>query len=483
MARWATTRQLAEHVTGAVKVILKPGSGAGARRLLLVAYFFPPQPKGGAHRLGHVADHLAESGWEVTVVTPAQYPAPKPRPRAAADAHAARPRAFARLAGQARALAKQVPLLKRAALAGLDLLQLPRTLRNFPDATSWWIKPATRHIDALLRQSRYDAIVTTHSPCSGHLIGAAIARRHAIPWLADYQDLWTGNGSSTKSPTRKYLEKRLERSALRSAAAITCCKASFIERLTDVVESATPASQITVIPFAVDMEAWEGIPDTPPHEFRIAFVGNLYPKHITPDLLLRALAALQRDGTPAGAAVHFHYYGSSGIVVREAAARYGVRNVTDHGLVPRRAALEAERAAALLVSIVNPDSDAPNPRQWFPSKLFEYAGSKRRILAIAPEGSIIRQFIDESGLGYVAHDETSCASAIRSAYEEFMAGRARVTPLPAWRYATPSEVAQRFAVVLNRIVANGAAATSPLAQTPLPESAKQSLGSSLTTAR
>jgi len=449
-----------------VKVIRAASPAGRPRRLLMVAYFFPPQPKSGAHRLGHIADHLVEFGWEVTVITPAQYPTNAKRLDRGDDSAARQLGNFAQATRLARSWIKRVPALKRAALACLSLLQLPHTLRNFPDSTTWWIQPAVRQIEALLRQRPYDAILTTHSPCSGHLIGATIARRHGIPWLADYQDLWTGNGSSLKSPVRRSIELRIERAALRGATAVSCCKESFVERLVSVIAQPRRARTITVIPFAVDSGIWEDIPDTPPDEFRVTFVGNMYAQHITPDLLLRALAGLQREGSAAGLAVRFHYYGINGAVVREAAAVCGSRNVTDHGLVPRRAALQAERSSALLVSIVNPDSKAPNIRQWFPSKLFEYAGSKRRILAIAPAGSIIQRFIEESGLGYFATDEASCAAALRSAYAEFLAGTASVVARPTWQFCTPRDVAERFAAVLNSIV------PSPGPQTPQSSSAR-----------
>jgi glycosyltransferase involved in cell wall biosynthesis len=422
-------------------VISRPAT----RRLLLVAYYFPPQPKGGAHRLGHIAKHLPEFGWDVTVVTPAP-------DQKKASLKNDRARLSTSFYGLMRELLRQTPPLKRAASYLVEFLKLSRTLRNFPDSTVWWVRPALAQIRTLLKHESFDAILTTHSPCSGHLIGAQVALRHGIPWLADYQDLWTYNGSSTKSPMRKSIEKRVERRALVHASAITCCKESFVGRLRELQLSRN-RREPQLIPFAVDLDLWKTIPDVPPHNFCISFFGNMYPKHITPDLLFGALAKLLRAGNPAALAAQFHYYGHSGDIVRATASKYNIQQcVFVHGVVSRLSALEAQRASALLVSIVNPDSDAPNPRVWFPSKLFEYAGANRRILAIAPQGSIQQQFIQESGLGYFACDEEHCADAIIRAHTAYTAERSSITPNPTWQFSTPREIAQKFAAILNSIV-------------------------------
>ena len=39
------------------------------RRLLVVAYHFPPEPAAGALRPGYLASYLPDFGWEVTVLT------------------------------------------------------------------------------------------------------------------------------------------------------------------------------------------------------------------------------------------------------------------------------------------------------------------------------------------------------------------------------------------------------------------------------
>ena len=39
------------------------------KRVLLVAYYFPPQPKAGSLRASYLSTHLREFGWEPTVLT------------------------------------------------------------------------------------------------------------------------------------------------------------------------------------------------------------------------------------------------------------------------------------------------------------------------------------------------------------------------------------------------------------------------------
>ena len=415
------------------------------RRLLLVGYFFPPQPKGGAHRLGHIAKHLPEFGWDVTVVTPTHHLKKVGMTNRGSSA-------LTHWHEVGRQVLRHARLLRPIANALIRLYKFPHSLRNFPDSTVWWIKPALQEIDELFGRQPFDAVLTTHSPCSCHLIGAEVARRYRIPWVADYQDLWTYNGSSTKSSFRKLIEKQVEQQALKRASAITCCKESFVSRL-DELQQTKGRKKVRVIPFAVDLDEWNSVPDVPPDDFRISFVGNMYPKHITPDVLFAALAKLREAGDPAGLEAEFHYYGSSHEIVLAAARRHGIEaSVFIHGVVSRRSALEAERASALLVSVVNPDSHAPNPHVWFPSKLFEYAGAQRPILAIAPLRSIQQEFIRESGLGYFAFNVEGCVDAISQAHAKYKAGKSAIAPRCAWKFSTPREVAHQFTSTLNSVV-------------------------------
>ncbi len=405
-------------------------------RLLLVAYHFPPEPTAAAVRLGQVATNLPQFGWQVSVVARPRDAAPQadgvvrtpPAPRAWLQArswyHAVR----------------GASLLKRVARPILNV-------SSFPDQSIWWVPVA---INTALRAGvRFDAVMTSYFPSAGHFIGPQLSRTLGIPWLADYQDLWSGNGMFYTRKLRSRLGRWVERRAIRSASALTCCKESFAQILRKLHGPQAPP--VETIPFACDTEAWRAIPNSSPEEFAICYAGSLYPGHSSPDLLFRVIRRMRSQGSMAGLAARFHYYGQSGNQIVEAARRLGVSEIVRiHGCVDRRAVMCAEREAAVLVSMFEVEGAFRRP--WLPSKLFEYAGSRRHVLGIGPARSAVEEFIARNGLGLYASDEASCADAIERLYRLYCEGRYEPDSGAAARLWSPADVAERFATILNRLV-------------------------------
>lgn len=415
------------------------------KRLLLVAYYFPPQPEAAAWRMGQIAEHLPQFGWEVTVITrafPGEFAAPcevvttrpfdSPHPASSAPAH--RPR-------------RRWPAAFRYAT------QAAWSAVNFPDQTIWWLPTALTTTLRTNRTKHFDAIMTSHSPCAGHLLGALVSRLCGLPWVADYQDLWTGNPRAGKSTWRQRVEAQIERVAVRRAAAITSCEVSFGEALGRIhTDRAGNRRSVTVIPHAADPAIWATVPDAPPTEFRLCYAGRLYPAHATTDLLFSVLAKLRRKGSEAGRAARFDYYGFNNDMVLESAARHGIGDaVVAHGLADRARVLRAQRESAVLLSLLATNGD-PRLGDFHPSKLFEYVGARRLVLAIGPPNGVVEKFLATSDLGLYASDESSCAQALEECYRRFCDGRYAPALRQGWKPFGPAESAAQFAKVLDDLV-------------------------------
>jgi hypothetical protein len=61
----------------------------------------------------------------------------------------------------------------------------------FPNAEIGWVPQATSRVLDLIEENGYDAIYSTSTPISSHLIGLWAKRRTGIPWVADYRDEWS----------------------------------------------------------------------------------------------------------------------------------------------------------------------------------------------------------------------------------------------------------------------------------------------------
>lgn len=415
------------------------------RRVLLVAYDFPPQPNAAAVRLGALARRLPDFGWAPTVITrPAGAP-PPPECRVV----------FTPKHGVVDAPRPYVPPAQRARHVPLPLRSIVRSIRslaNFPDPSRSWVPLVLRAAEEALRESKHHALITSHGPSAEHLAGAEIVRRHRLPWLADYRDLWSAQPWAGRSQLLATIERRMETRALKSASAVT----TVAPRLQAALQQLLGRRDVDVLTNIVDDEAWQGIADDPPRAFSFLYAGRLHYGRRDPRILFEAIARLRAKDHPAGMHASFVYYGREGETIRPAADAAGLsaRDVSVNGIADRRDILSAERAAAVLVVLMNMEERAEFA-EGVPSKVYEYAGARRPLLAIGPRGSAVQAYIEASGLGYYASDVLECEAALEKLWQAFTAGAYRPNPKPAWRPFGASDLAAGVAQILDRVSAQG----------------------------
>jgi hypothetical protein len=410
--------------------------------LLLVAYYFPPEPVAGALRPGYLATYLREFGWNVTVLT---------RPLAQERARHIRaiPVVTAPVLGDS---------LERSVRGALDAqgesrTQRPSPLRRalrwakktltFPDRAAGWAPAAFARGCGIARRRPFDAVISTATPATAHLVGASLAARLRVPWIADYRDPWAGNPGVGDGPVRARLQHLVERSVLRRASAITTISAPIAATL-----EAIHRRPVTVIPNASDPSDWQGLEAIVPQRFELCYTGSLYAEHRTPRLLFEALAALRSESDPA-ATVRVVFYGPANDHLMQEARRFGVEDLVEYrGIVPRAQAIAAQREASDLLIFLNMD---PSTTFELGSKIIEYARARRPILAFGPAGSVVRDYLARHAMGWFASDLDEAKSAVREAYRTFTNGRTEIEPPPDADY-TARDLAKAFAQQLDAVL-------------------------------
>ena len=99
----------------------------------------------------------------------------------------------------------------------------------------------------VVREREIDVVLSTSPPNSVHVIGAAIARRTGVPFVADFRDSWLAN------PHRRYdrrsvrakraVEERIARAALRRVAAVSAVTPSIAEEAAALAPAGTPRAR------------------------------------------------------------------------------------------------------------------------------------------------------------------------------------------------------------------------------------------------
>jgi glycosyltransferase involved in cell wall biosynthesis len=296
-------------------------------------------------------------------------------------------------------------------------------------------------LEAVSREP-FDAIISTYGPSATHLAAYVVAVRTGWPWIADYRDLWYRNPLSPRGRMHNAMAWQLERAIIRSAKAITC-----VEGLQNALAE-LHHREIDVIPNALDIDTWQPYRQLQPREFRICYAGRLYGGLRSPEMLFNALARMRERQEPAGLAARVVFYGPEMQDVDRCARKFGLQDiVTLGGWVDRAVALKAEKESVVLLILL---SDNPVAAHYHGSKILEYLGADRFILALGPKGSAIADILEVTGAGQFATSEDECERALRDFYAAFQRGIFGPQTRGTWGWS-PAALAEAFARVLDRI--------------------------------
>lgn len=363
------------------------------KKVLFLAYLFPPIANSGTQRPMKFAKYLAEYGWEPTVITASDF-----------DGHNTDQGLVADLPANVRVV--RVPMLneeignKVAWLAGGG--RVGRKLgdavrwrmqhrRRSPDIYAWWKPTVIREANRLLATTRFDAIYATGFPWTSLLIGAELSKTTGIPLVADFRDLWAGENLFRNERPPHDQELALERSVIESATAIVTASTGIARQLAATHPS---VSEDKFVPIHNGFDAADfAEPAERPRttRFRIVFTGvwkdgyNPAELYDSIDWIRRSRPALLEDVEVIAA----------GFTPGEARRRGLTNYIDERGVVSHDEALSLMRSADILyLSHVDPE------RQWVvPGKLYEYLASGSPVLALTDPEKETARIISRVGGG------------------------------------------------------------------------------------
>src|SRR5512146_3259322 len=207
------------------------------RRLLILAYSFPPDVEVGGQRPARFCRYLPQYGVEPIVLSidERNYAALDPSFVPADDLRIERtsvirnPLRFygAMKAGfrgrQSRdescaAIEPQEPRQK-----GIGIRDHAIACFQIPDGYWGWYWPGLRRAREIIRSEEISAILSTSPPVTAHLIARTLKSEFGIPWSADFRDPWRDSHSAEQLPSwYMRLSERIKARCLKSADRIIC---------------------------------------------------------------------------------------------------------------------------------------------------------------------------------------------------------------------------------------------------------------------
>ncbi len=379
------------------------------RRVLILAYDFPPRGGTAVLRVTKFARYLSEFGWQPVVVSAAIHGGLRD------DA------LLAQLPPDIEVIRVPNPFAPSGAGTGTHTAtpslraRIRRQLRNLlvPDAQMLWVPAAVRAASRRLAQGDIAALYSTAPPYSVHVAGRWLKQRFpTLPWLMDLRDIWSENPAITNVVTYK-LQRAWEAACVRAADHVST--ATDGQRRLLLAAHALDPSRTSTITNGFDSADLPQSPATlrPMHApLRLTYVGSIIGTRAAASQgLFDALRQLQAEGMTA-AELQVRLIGIFDQSIYAAA-----RPLEEEGLVrlepfvPQAAAYAAMADSDVLLLLASDDREG---QLSHPNKLFEYFALGRPILALAPHGDVARLIRDANAGETVApRDTAGIAAALR----------------------------------------------------------------------
>lgn len=356
------------------------------RKVLIVAWYFPPWGGAGVQRTVKHVKYLPQFGWQPVVLT-----GPTPRARLN-DATLLEDLSDALTVQRTRALLPPdaLPWRVRHALTRWLLIS---------DEQAGWCPFALAAASELIKHGDIDALVTTSTPYTAHLAGLRLKQRFNLPWVADFRDPWADN-AAIRPPTVWHQRRirRWEQQVVTHAGRVTVVSEPMAQALRTAYPQVDPSRFLT-LPNGYDPDDFS---NTQPAGRRpgcmgIVYSGSFYGQRSSLPFLHALNNVLNRGDLPRSA-IHVRLVGNVGQATIDQVTTLALGDVVETtGYVAHRQSVAYVLGADVLLLMIAPGLGSAGV---LTGKVFEYLAARRPILALTPP-SAAADLIRDSRAGVV----------------------------------------------------------------------------------
>jgi glycosyltransferase involved in cell wall biosynthesis len=431
------------------------------KKVLMVAYYFPPSGGPGVQRVLKFVKYLPEFGWHPVVLTvengdfPARDESLLAEVPATSTVYRTRiiePYRFYRtLTGKpadAPVDVENIPAQGARRSPAEKLAGFIRSTLFIPDARIGWYLYAVRRGMEIIRREKIDALYSSSPPYTCALIARSLHLRSGLPWIAGFRDPWT---DFLTTPKRwffpRMIDRRLEESVFADATMIEAAWSGIIADFRKKYPEAD-FSKCVHLPNGFDPADYPKIKKSNVGPFTVVYTGSMYGKR-NPQAFLKAVEELVREKKVDTRKIRLRFIGRFGSEVRAMFASSSIRSsieVVDY--LPHAESIQELLQAGALLLVVD---EAKESEEIVPGKVFEYVGAQRPIIALAPEGAVA-QLLRETNAGVVARhqDIPAIKRAFLECYRNFLYHRKNFRPnRAAMKQYERKEITRRLAQLLD----------------------------------
>jgi len=414
------------------------------RKILFLAYYFPPLGMGGTQRVAKWSKYLSAAGWEVTVVT-------------------VKPIIYYEQDKSLLEELRDVKILRAGSLDPARLFYLlgkksgpsqaqQRGLGNLlywfllPDSRVLWAPFAAWRAWKEIRKHKIPFVLSSGPPHSAHLVGWLLSRLMNIRWVADFRDTWLLD-EATQAPTvvHRFLHRKLERLITRQAHLLTAVSEGLLKKLEQTGERKAGTS--FYIPNGYDPEDFPAATPQAHERFELTFVGSIS-AYTIPQTFLLGFKHFVDTALLTPAEVRLNFVGAD--LTGEFLSWVKENDLESYlnwrGYVSHEEALASFQNADVLIYIVT----AGVGDTIIPSKTFEYLAAKKPVLAIGEKIEGMRILLEHAACRYCAfHAIDDLARSLLAFYAEFHHHTLPAAPAHAEQFSRAFQAEQLAALLRN----------------------------------
>jgi glycosyltransferase involved in cell wall biosynthesis len=393
------------------------------RRVLVVAYYFPPMGMSGVQRTLKFVKYLPQFGWLPTVLTV------EPRGYLARDESL-----LEELEGKEARIVRTPAAGPGRVYSKKEIVELPseRTRKMLsrisdtvfiPDNKIGWKRRAVQTALALHAETPFDLVFATAPPFTDFLIAAEIKKRINRPLVFDYRDPWADNPLNWyPTPLNKVAHVALERRALRASSHVITTNRRVKELILQRYKFLT-YHDIDIIPQGFDPEDFRIEENAVPpaqkrggrsklSKMRVTYAGVFWEDRV-PDYFLQALHDLFEQKPKLRGRIEATFIGTFREENKRLVTKLGLQDtVNDLGYLPHSKCVRELMSSDLLWMIVGDDVGSPG-------KVYEYIGARKPILGCAPKGFIRNAILEAGGTVVPPKDVGAIREALERYFEQF----------------------------------------------------------------
>ncbi|MGD6794231.1 glycosyltransferase [Metabacillus indicus] len=404
------------------------------KKVLVVAYIFPPLGGSGVQRTLKFIKYLRDFGWEPVVVTVAQdkefgfydelllneIPEELEVIRIG-QATALNENYVRKLIGLYSGVLNDQSLLTEYIE---EINKSEESFKNFiflPDQYITFASEVLDKISELVDFNEVDMIYSTSGPYSDHIVGYYLKKQFSKPWVADFRDEWTNNPyfKFDRKGISYRIHKTMENNIINfSDKVLTVTPVAEQNYISDFNQE--PNKVVTITNGYDNFDFLDiSTKGTDNDKFKIMHNGTFYMIR-TPITFLQAIKSLVDKGLvhPEKLEINFTWTENEDYW-KEYVGNLGLSsNVNFMGYLSHKRSLEKCMQNHMLLLVIGPGEEN---KGVYPGKVFEYLKTNKRILSLSPKGSIVEELLTKSnrGLNFDFNDVEGIENYILSLYKQW----------------------------------------------------------------